>query len=259
MTKNFLEWHLPREVGRFEEALTAAEKAESLRHGLAEKQSDAYTADWATSLGNLGNRLSDVGRFEEALMAAEKAESLQRRLAEKQLDAYTADWAKSLGNLADSQLAVGEFANALETAKTASLQISAFAARYPPVYNPWLGFARRIAAESCFKMGRLDEAVAEARLSVQIWTEVATARQNYESTQVAKTFRALMQCEIALNQNESAIETLKRGLRLLHIPLTVNPKPLQPIISELVNLALAIDADAVARVIPNELRRVLNN
>jgi hypothetical protein len=80
-----------------------------------------------------------------------------------------------------------------------------------------------------------------------------------ESTQVAQTLLALMQCEIALNQNESTIETLKRGLRLLHIPLTVNPKPLQPIISELVNLALAIDADAVARVIPNELRRVLNN
>ena len=68
-----------------------------------------------------------------------------------------------------------------------------------------------------------------------------------------------MECEIALNQNESAIETLKRGLSLLHMPLKVNPKPLQPIISELVNLALAIDADAVARVIPIELRRVLNN
>ena len=68
-----------------------------------------------------------------------------------------------------------------------------------------------------------------------------------------------MLCEIALNQTESAIETLKRGLSLLHIPLTVNPKPLQPIISELVNLALAIDADAVARAIPIELRRVLNN
>jgi hypothetical protein len=68
-----------------------------------------------------------------------------------------------------------------------------------------------------------------------------------------------MQCEIALNQNEPAIETLKRGLSLLHIPLTVNPKPLQPIISELVNLALAIDADAVARVIPIELHRVLSN
>ena len=68
-----------RDVGRFEEALKAAEKAESLRRGLAEKQPDAYTPDWATSLRNLGNSLRDVGRFEEALKAAEKAESLSAR------------------------------------------------------------------------------------------------------------------------------------------------------------------------------------
>ncbi len=139
------------DVGRSEEALKAAEKAESLWRGLAEKQPDAYTAEWAALLNNLGGHLRDVGRFEEALKAAEKAESLWRGLA-KSNPTYTADWATSLDNLADSQLAFGEFANALETAKTAIGQISAFAGRYPPVYNSWLGFARRIAAESYFKM-----------------------------------------------------------------------------------------------------------
>ena len=81
------------DVGQFDEALKAAEKAEGLWRSLAEKQPDAYTADWATSLSNLGSRLRDVGRFDDALKAVEKGEGLLRSLAEKQPDAYTADWA----------------------------------------------------------------------------------------------------------------------------------------------------------------------
>ena len=245
------------DVGRFEEGLAAALKAEKILRGLAEKQPDAYTADWAQSLGNLGVRLGGVGRFEEALQKAEKAEEIWRGLAEKQPDAYTADWAESLTNLAEAQLSAGEFNVALDTANDAILRIRPFAERYPPIYKPWLGFANRIAAESYLGMTKLEEALAEGRRSVEIWTEVSTLRQNYESVQFAKAFRALMKCEIALGQKAAAIETLGRAFDILRKPLNDNPKPLIPVMSELIDLASAVGHDSIARVVPSELLAVV--
>ncbi len=246
-----------RDVGRFPEALQRAEKAEELRRGLADQQPDAYTADWARALEDLGVFLREIGRFEEALEAEEKAEKLWGGLAEKQPDAYTADWAKSLANLADAHLSANKFNNALDAAKDAISQIRPFADRYPPNYKPWLGYATRIAAESFFKLDRLDEALAEARRSVEIWREVVALRQNYESVQVAKAFRALMKCQIELKQKEAAIESLGQAFNILRKPLNDNPKPVIPVLSELVDLASAVDRGSIARVVPGELLAIV--
>ena len=249
-----------RDVGRFEEALKAAEKAEGLRRDLAAKQPNAYTANWAVSLTNLGNNLRtddwsisldnlgislrDVGRFEEALKAAAKAERLRRDLAAKQPDAITPDWATSLSNLSEAQFASGCYASAVDSAKMAISEISPFAGQYPAVYNPWLGYAHRVCAEACLKLERIQEAAAEARAAVEIWTGVAATRQNYEFVQIAKSFLALMKCEKALDQKDAALLTFRRALNLLRVPLSVNPKPLEPTLSEMTNLARTIDPNA---------------
>ena len=81
------------DVGRFEDALKAAEQAEGLWRALAAKEPDAHTADWARSLSILGSPLREIGLFVDALNAAEQAEGLLRALAEKQPDVYTPDWA----------------------------------------------------------------------------------------------------------------------------------------------------------------------
>jgi tetratricopeptide (TPR) repeat protein len=220
---------------------------------LAEKRPDAYTVVWARSLGNLGNALRDSGRFDDALEAAEKVEALWRSLAERQPDAYTADWARSLSNLSEAQLNFGRFASALGTAEKAVSRIASFVERYPIVYAPWLGFARRVIAGAYLRLERIDEAAAEARASADIWTDVATTRKNYESRQVAKSFLTLIQCEQALDQNDAVLSTFKRALDLLRIPLSVNPKPLEPTISAMMNLVRDIDPDALARILHDEL------
>jgi len=244
-------------VARFEEALKVTEKAENLRRRLAEKQPDACTADWATSLSNLGYHLGTVGRFEEALKVAEKGESLWRGLAEKQPSAYTADWASSLANLADSLVAAGQFGQALDAAKSALQHIAPFVERYPRVYRPWLGFAHRAAAEAFFTMGRFDEAADQARRSAEIWVEIGKDRQNYESTQIAKTFRILMKCEIALGRNGEVVAALTQAFLLLRRPLEVNPRPLRPLMLELTELAAPLDRNIVARSVPDELLAIL--
>lgn len=245
------------DVGRFEEAFERAKQTEGIRRELAEKQPDAFTADWATSLGNLGISLRDVGRFDEALERAKQAEGIWRGLAEKQPNAFTKDWATSLSNLAETQFATGNFTIAIDTANIAIAQISPFLQRYSLIYNPWVGFARRVAAESYFKLEKLDQAVSEARLATQIWSEIAALRENYKSVQVAKTYRALMRCEIALAQTESALVTFGRAFDVLRKPLHDNPRALKLVMSELVDLALTIDADAVARAVPDHLLAVV--
>jgi tetratricopeptide (TPR) repeat protein len=241
------------DAGRFDDALAVTEKGEGLQRSLAEKRPDAYTAVWARSLGNLGNALRDSGRFDDALEAAEKVEALWRSLAERQPDAYTADWARSLSNLSEAQLNFGRFASALGTAEKAVSRIASFVERYPIVYAPWLGFARRVIAGAYLRLERIDEAAAEARASADIWTDVATTRKNYESRQVAKSFLTLIQCEQALDQNDAVLSTFKRALDLLRIPLSVNPKPLEPTISAMMNLVRDIDPDALARILRDEL------
>jgi Tetratricopeptide repeat len=55
------------ELGRREEALTAAQEAADLYRGLARARPEAFTPNLATSLNNLANVLSDLGRREEAI------------------------------------------------------------------------------------------------------------------------------------------------------------------------------------------------
>jgi hypothetical protein len=108
-------------------------------------------------------------------------------------------------------------------------------------------------------MTKLEEALAEARCSVEIWTQVAALRQNYESVQVAKAFRALMKCEIVLGQNAAAVTTLGRAFDTLCKPLNDNPNPLSPVMLELVDLVSAVDHTAIARVVPAELLAIVSS
>ncbi|WP_218638362.1 tetratricopeptide repeat protein, partial [Actinomyces oris] len=89
------------DVGRWGEALEAAEEAAGLYRALVE----AYTPDLAMSLSNLANILSGLGRWGEALEAAEEAAGLYRALVE----AYTPDLAMSLSNLANILSGLGRW------------------------------------------------------------------------------------------------------------------------------------------------------
>ena len=74
-----------------------------------------------------------------------------------------------------------------------------------------------------------------------------------------KTFRALMRCEISLNQDEAAITTFKRALDLLQQPLKINPKPLRPLFSDMIKMAIAIDSKNVVSILPPSLQKLSKN
>ena len=89
------------DLGRREDALAAAQEAIDIYRRLAAERPDAFLPDLATSLNNLGNRLSDLGRREDALAAAQEAVDIRRRLAAERPDAFLPDLATSLNNLGD--------------------------------------------------------------------------------------------------------------------------------------------------------------
>ncbi len=62
-----------------------------------------------------------------------------------------------------------------------------------------------------------------------------------------------MQCEKALDQNETILSTFKRALDLLRLPLSINPKPLEPTMLKMIDLVRNTDPDAVSRLVPAEL------
>ena len=55
------------------EAALAVQEAVDIRRFLAEQRPDAFRPDFAMSLNNLGNRLSDLGRYEKAHEATQEA------------------------------------------------------------------------------------------------------------------------------------------------------------------------------------------
>ncbi len=66
---------------------------------LAAQNRDTFLPDLASSLGNLGNRLSELGRREEALEATREGLEIYRELAAQNRDAFLPALASSLGNL----------------------------------------------------------------------------------------------------------------------------------------------------------------
>ncbi|MEA2818441.1 MAG: hypothetical protein QOJ86_445 [Bradyrhizobium sp.] len=240
------------DAGNFDEALLKSEHAEAILRDLYEKQPDTYASDWSIALSHLSIGLGSFHRYEDALEKAALAEELLRRLIEKR-PLLLEDWSRSLANLAEAQLNAGRPAMALDMAAKAILNIRPLFESYPLVHGLWLGFAYRISADSNFQLKNFDQANVEAEQSTRLWVQGTALRPNFESVQAAKAFRALMRSEKALGKTKSVFETLGSAFNLLRKPLNDNPKPLRPVMSELVDLALSVDAERVRHVIPAEL------
>jgi tetratricopeptide (TPR) repeat protein len=105
--------------GHREEALAASQEAVDIHRRLAQTRPDAFLPDLATSLNNLGNRLSNLGRREEALAASQEAVDIYRRLAQTRPDAFLPYLATSLNNLGGDLSNLGRREEALAASQEA--------------------------------------------------------------------------------------------------------------------------------------------
>jgi tetratricopeptide (TPR) repeat protein len=141
---------------------------------LAEANPAAYLPDLASSVNNLGNRLSEVGRREEALVPAEEAVTINRGLAEANPAAYLPGLAVALGNLAIRLSKVGRRQDALVPAEEAMIIYRGLAEADPAVYLPELAMSLWAIGRICATCDiQLETGLAAAEEAVVLYTELA--------------------------------------------------------------------------------------
>jgi tetratricopeptide (TPR) repeat protein len=96
-----------REVGRYDEALTAGQEAVKLYRQLADDRPEVYLGDLANAVGDMGIHQGEVGRNNEALATSQEAVKLYRRLVGDRPEVYLGYLASAVGGLGEAFHAVG--------------------------------------------------------------------------------------------------------------------------------------------------------
>ena len=161
------------EVGRYREALEAAQEAVTLFRALAADDPAAHQASLATALGNLGNQLDEVGRYREALEAAQEAVTLFRALAADDPAAHQASLATALANLGNQLNKVGRYREALEATQEAVTLRRAVAADDPAAHQASLALTLANLGNQLDEVGRYREALEAAQEAVTLFRALA--------------------------------------------------------------------------------------
>jgi tetratricopeptide (TPR) repeat protein len=216
------------DLGRREEALTAAEEAVRLRRTLAASRSDAFTADLAASLNNLATMLSALGRREEALRADEEAVRLGRVLAAARPDAFAPGLAVSLTTLATMLNALGRREEALAAAEEAVHLDRTLVAARPDAFTPDLAASLTTLATMLSALGRREEALAAAGEAVSLRRALAAARPDAFTPDLALSLNTLATTLRALGPPEEALTTAVETVHLYRTLAAARPDAFTP-------------------------------
>ena len=106
-------------LGKKDAALASSLEARDICKGLADKDWDRYSSDYADALDNLSNRYSALGKRPEALQASKNAVEIYRKLVIEQADAFLPNFAIALVNFANRQASLNDFSEALRADREA--------------------------------------------------------------------------------------------------------------------------------------------
>ena len=221
------------DVGRREDALSAAEEAVSLRRRLAAARPDAFLPDLALSLNNVANSLSAVGRREDALSAAEEAVSLRRRLAAARPDAFLPDLATSVNNVAAMLSEVGRREDALSAAEEAVSLYRRLAAARPDAFLPYLAGSLSNVAMMLSEVGRREDALSAAEEAVSLYRRLAAARPDAFAVGLARSLAVLSRRRTESGDPPQAHAAIHEAVTLLAPYFERYPQALAPLIAQM--------------------------
>ncbi len=222
-------------LGRREEALQAAQEALDIYRRLAQDRPDAFLPYLATSLNNLGNRLSDLGRREEALQAAQEAVAIRRRLAQDRPDAFLPDLAMSLNNLGAMLSDLGRREEALQAAQEAVAIYRRLAQDRPDAFLPDLATSLNNLGNRLSDLGRREEALQAAQEAVAIYRRLAQDRPDAFLPDLARSLGVLGTCLVANVRLQDAVAAFVEGVRALSPAFTRLPRAFAPLMGALVS------------------------
>jgi tetratricopeptide (TPR) repeat protein len=212
-------------LGRREEALAASQEAVDIRRRLAQTRPDAFLPDLATSLNNLGIRLSKreealaasqeaLAASQEALAASQEAVDIYRRLAQTRPDAFLPDLATSLNASAAMLSNLGRREEALATSQEAVDIYRRLAQTRPDAFLPNLATSLSVMSDVFAAFERHVDAAQAAAQALEILAPfVERYPQTYQG--LARTMGAglLRYSEAAGQKPDTAL--LKRVARAL--------------------------------------------
>ncbi|MFE5859105.1 tetratricopeptide repeat protein [Streptomyces virginiae] len=163
------------EVGRREDAVTAAAEAVALRRRLAETDPARYEDGLATALNNLATFLARSGRRTETLDIAREVLAIQRRLAAADRAAHEPDLASALNNLGIHLWEARRMEEAHVPTREAVEIRRRLAGVNPAAYEPHLADALANLGAHLSGAGLLQEAVPPTAEAVAIQRRLAQA------------------------------------------------------------------------------------
>jgi tetratricopeptide (TPR) repeat protein len=132
-----------RDVGRWEEAVDAAEEAVAIFRRLSDTQPDAYLPNLAGTLNNLGIRMWTAGRLQEAVEVVEESVKLWRQLTEVEPEAHRPGLAMALVSRGNTAREAGDhLAAGLADVSEAIELYQSLATETPAAYEKQLRAAR---------------------------------------------------------------------------------------------------------------------
>jgi len=199
---------------RCEEALKAARIAVQIYRKRARERPDAFEADLAMSLNDLGIRYSELGRRKEALAATSRAVEIRERLAKEKPDAFEPDLAMSLNNLGNSYGELGRREEALAATSRAVEIRERLAKERPDAFEPKLAGSLNNLGNRYSKLGRREEALAATSRAVEIRERLAKERPDAFEPDLAMSLNNLGIRYSELGRREEALAATSRAVEL---------------------------------------------
>ena len=215
-------------LGRWAEALAAAQEAVALRRALARANPNAFNPDLAMSLNNLANLLSELGRRAEALAPAQEAVALRRALARANPDAFNPGLARSLNTLANRLSELGRRAEALEPAQEAVALRRALARANPDAFNPDLARSLNNLAIRLSELDRRAEALKPAQEAVGLFRALARANPDAFNPDLASSLNTLANLLSELGRRAEALAPAQEAVALYRALARANPDAFNP-------------------------------
>ena len=181
---------------------------------LAQTRPDRYEPDYAMSLNNYANRLSEVGQSEAALEHARQALEIYRRLAQTRPDRYEPDYALSLNNYANHLGEVGQSEAALEHARQALEIYRRLAQTRPDRYEPDYAASLSNYANRLSEVGQSEAALEHARQALEIRRRLAQTRPDRYEPDYAMSLNNYANRLSEVGQSEAALEQAEQSLAI---------------------------------------------
>jgi tetratricopeptide (TPR) repeat protein len=245
-----------RLMRRIADMLRAAVAASAAQDDAAGRE-ESPALHWllATSLNNLGERLSALGRREDALAATREASEIYRRLAADRPDAFLPNLATSLNNLGKSLNELGRIEDAFAATQESVEIRRRLAADRPDAFLPDLAMSLNNLGNGLSDLGRHEDAFAAAREAVEIRRRLAADRPDAFLPYLATSLNNLGAILSSHGRREDALAATREAVEIGRRLAADRPDAILPdLATSLSNLGLMLcdlgrreDALAAAR------------